>query len=65
VTKKRVFAKTLEERKGFVATREEPSEREREGFSEMGSSSSSQNDSDRLNRLEFMLTTLLNQRSNT
>jgi GAG-pre-integrase domain len=48
-----------------VAAREEPSEGERKGFSEMDSHSSSQTDSDRLNRLESMLATLLNQRTNT
>jgi hypothetical protein len=60
VAKKKVFAKALEERKGFVAAREEPSEGERKGFSEMGSLSLSQTDSERLNRLESMLATLLN-----
>jgi hypothetical protein len=48
-----------------VAAKEEPSEGGRKGFSEMDSHSSSQTDSDRLNRLESMLATLLNQRTNT
>jgi hypothetical protein len=65
VAKKKIFAKTLEERKRFVAAREEPSEGVRKGFSEMDSHLSSQTDSDRLNRLESMLATLLNQRTNT
>jgi hypothetical protein len=65
VAKKKVFAKTLEKRKGFVAAREEPSEGERKGFNEMNSHSSSQTDSDRLNQLESMLATLLNHRTNT
>jgi hypothetical protein len=42
MAKKRVFAKTLQERKKFVATREESSKGERKGFNKMGSSSSSQ-----------------------
>jgi hypothetical protein len=65
VTKKKVFVKTLDpERKGFVSTRGEQSEQERKRLNKI-SLGSSQSKSDRLNKMEALLASLLNQQFDT
>jgi hypothetical protein len=60
-----VFVKTLDpERKGFVSTRGEQSEQERKRLNKI-SLGSSQSKSDRLNRMEALLASLLNRQFDT
>jgi hypothetical protein len=65
VTKKKVFVKTLDlERKGFVSTRGEQREQERKRLNKI-SFGSSQSKSDRLNKMDALLASLLNQQFDT